>query len=188
MSREKGKKKPISEEVSALASLAQNTGASDEDYKLESVYLDQLRQQLIFEKEQHELQEQKERHKLRKAVLRLLFGLTLGWLIVVVIFVGWTALSPSVQDREKLFQLQTQAGLASSSQTNSPPKSVLNAVAPSYCPILFHLSDSVLVAFITSTTVAVLGLFLTAAKWLYSTPNGEKLKPGGDSASKRKSG
>ena len=31
----------------------------------------------------------------------------------------------------------------------------------------FHLSDSVLIAFITSTTVTVLGLFVLVAKWLF---------------------
>lgn len=31
----------------------------------------------------------------------------------------------------------------------------------------FSLSDSVLIAFITSTTVSVLGLFVLVAKWLY---------------------
>lgn len=31
----------------------------------------------------------------------------------------------------------------------------------------FDLSDSVIIAFITSTTVSVLGLFLLVAKWLY---------------------
>jgi|GEM_PF-4870000 len=31
----------------------------------------------------------------------------------------------------------------------------------------FSLSDSVLIAFITSTTVSVLGLFIVAAKWLF---------------------
>lgn len=31
----------------------------------------------------------------------------------------------------------------------------------------FNLSDSVLIAFITSTTVSVLGLFMLVAKWLF---------------------
>lgn len=35
----------------------------------------------------------------------------------------------------------------------------------------FILSDSVLIAFITSTTVSVLGIFIIAAKWLFSTPH-----------------
>jgi hypothetical protein len=32
----------------------------------------------------------------------------------------------------------------------------------------FHLSDKILIAYITSTTVSVLGLFHIAAKWLFS--------------------
>jgi len=34
----------------------------------------------------------------------------------------------------------------------------------------FKLSDSVLIAFITSSTVSVLGLFVLAAKWLFPSP------------------
>lgn len=34
----------------------------------------------------------------------------------------------------------------------------------------FNLSDSVLIAFITSTTVSVLGLFMLVAKWLFPQP------------------
>lgn len=43
----------------------------------------------------------------------------------------------------------------------------------------FGLSDSVLVAFITSTTVTVVGLFVLVAKWMYpsgrETPDGKEL-------------
>lgn len=171
MPRDKDKvkqpRKAIAEEVSALASLAQPAEASEEDYRLESVFLDQLRQQLNYEKELQEFQEQQDRHEMRKSVLGRLFLLTSVWLFIVIIFVAWTALSPSVQDREKLFQLQSQAASVISFGTNLPPQALMRTVSPKFCPILFHLSDSVLVAFITSTTVAVLGLFLTAAKWLY---------------------
>lgn len=34
----------------------------------------------------------------------------------------------------------------------------------------FILSDAVIIAFITSTTVSVLGLFILAAKWLFQSP------------------
>ncbi|MGK0456567.1 MAG: hypothetical protein ACJAUA_000869 [Zhongshania aliphaticivorans] len=33
----------------------------------------------------------------------------------------------------------------------------------------FHLSDSVLIAFITSTTTSVIGLFLLVARWLFGS-------------------
>lgn len=35
----------------------------------------------------------------------------------------------------------------------------------------FHLSDSVLIAFITSTTLGVLGLFVIVARWLFPSAN-----------------
>ncbi|HLL72319.1 MAG TPA: hypothetical protein VK363_12835 [Pyrinomonadaceae bacterium] len=38
------------------------------------------------------------------------------------------------------------------------------------------LSDSVLIAFITSTTVSVLGLFMLAAKWLFNAPHKDEKK------------
>lgn len=140
--------KPISELVSALASSAKGVSTGEDDYRLESVYVDQLRQQIASEKDQ-DLRERIDRHSLRKGILWALMGLTFIWLIVVVVFVGWSAVSPTVPDREKIIQLGQQ-------------------VKVRFCPILFHLSDGVLVAFITSTTLAVLGLFMTAAKWLYA--------------------
>jgi hypothetical protein len=42
-----------------------------------------------------------------------------------------------------------------------------------YC-VSFRLSDNVLIAFITSTTATVVGLFYLVAKWLY--PTGESKK------------
>ena len=70
-------------------------------------------------------------HRVRKWYLGLLFGLTVLWLAMVVVFVFF-------------------AGFRYGN---------------------FVLSDSVLVAFITSTTVSVLGLFHFAAKWLYPSSN-----------------
>jgi hypothetical protein len=53
--------------------------------------------------------------------------------------------------------------------------SAVFGVASGHC-FIFHLSDPVLLAFISSTTVAVLGLFLVAAKWLF--PNGKSSDTG----------
>lgn len=36
----------------------------------------------------------------------------------------------------------------------------------------FDLSDNILIAFITSTTVSVLGLFVVVAKWMFPSSNG----------------
>lgn len=41
----------------------------------------------------------------------------------------------------------------------------------------FTLSEKVLIAFITSTTVSVLGLFIVAAKWLFPSPEKSSPKP-----------
>ncbi len=49
---------------------------------------------------------------------------------------------------------------------------ILNAVAKNF----FSLSDAVLIAFITSTTVAVIGLFVIVARWLYPSPQQEERK------------
>ena len=38
----------------------------------------------------------------------------------------------------------------------------------------FTLADGVLIAFITSTTVSVIALFVIVAKWLFPSPNGDK--------------
>jgi hypothetical protein len=40
----------------------------------------------------------------------------------------------------------------------------------------FNVSDSVLIAFITSTTVSVLGLFMLVAKWLFPQPTKDENK------------
>jgi hypothetical protein len=40
----------------------------------------------------------------------------------------------------------------------------------------FNLNDGVLIAFITSTTVAVIGIFLIVAKWLFPTLQKESSK------------
>lgn len=192
MSDEKQKpfKTKIGEIISAIASSANITGKTNEDYKLESLFVDRLKKslfkrasqgeelgeadlvllakQLSYEQKKHEFEAEKDKHKFRKWFLWALFGLTCAWLLIVVFFVGWNAVSPSVIDREKLLQLQGQLNV-SNGGTNVLQSAMMRVANPKYCPILFHLSDSVLVAFITSTTVAVLGLFLTAARWLYGS-------------------
>jgi hypothetical protein len=54
----------------------------------------------------------------------------------------------------------------------------------------FRLSDSVLLAFITSTTVTVVGLFVLVAKWMYPTadrpPTAEGLEKRATEIVKRK--
>ena len=114
--------------------------------------------------------EDEEKHNFRKLFLKALFLLTCAWLATVVYFVYQNAVSPSVDDRGKLIQIQVQLETISKATTNTLDSAMIHAANPEYRSILFHLSDSVLIAFITSTTVAVLGLFLTAANWLYGKP------------------
>lgn len=84
--------------------------------------------------------------KARRTYTRNLFILTLFWLIVVVIFVSLT-------------------GFSYSSLNN--PKCVENCVN-------FSLSDNVLIAFITSTTATVIGIFIIVATWLFPSPKAKQ--------------
>lgn len=180
---------PIEKRISALVARLQAREAGDSEYNLESSFVEQLKkskrsgkavslvelaQQLSYERERHDFDVEREKHRFRKLFLWCLFGLTCFWLLVVIVFVTWNAVSPSVENREKLMQLQIQVA-ASSSPTNTLNGIVARTVTPHFCSALFHLSDSVLIAFITSTTVAVLGLFLTAANWLYGKPLRKKI-------------
>ena len=159
--REKQPKKPIAEGVSAIAALAQAFDASqgqkessgDFNYQLESSYLDHQRQQLAFDHELHAYTQEVDKHVLRKWVLGGLFLLTCFWLLVVVVFVGWTAMSATTTEREKLIQLQTEVQVNLQNGTNLLAASMLKAASPKYCSIPFRLSDSVLIAFITSTKI-----------------------------------
>ena len=87
-------------------------------------------------------------HSFRKVILVALFILVVGWLASVVIAV-W--LSGHYGNEQYL------------------------ATKPTF---VFKLSDPVLVAFISSTTVSVIGIFVIAAKWLFpaSAPNGNSKK------------
>ncbi len=44
---------------------------------------------------------------------------------------------------------------------------------PGFKPLHFEISDSVLIAFMTTTTATVLGLYGIAAYWLYGKPKQE---------------
>lgn len=157
-------KAAVTQRVSALASRANLAVASDADYQLESRFFEQFQAQDFTHRE--------DKHNLRKTVLVSLFCLTCFWLLAVIAFVAWTALSPSIADRQAVVALYSDVSEFAGKTTNA----IRLPTLPKYCPILFHLSDSVLIAFITSTTVAVLGLFLTAAKWLYAEQSAVKVK------------
>jgi hypothetical protein len=97
---------------------------------------------------EHQLKERRQLHKLRKKHSSRLFGLTIVWIVVVWIVV--------------LFQ-----GFG---QWFTPIFSGLEYIK-------FHLSDTVAVAFITSTTATVLGLYGIAAYWLFGKPKKEEAEP-----------
>jgi hypothetical protein len=73
-------------------------------------------------------------HSFRKLYIGRLFWLTVLWLVVVIVFVGF---------------------------------------AGSHF-LGFTLSDKVIIAFITSTTVSVIGLFHFAAKWLFPSSSADQ--------------
>ncbi len=84
-------------------------------------------------------------HGLRKTFLPALFRLAVAWMAAVVVI------------------LVLQARLSSDAFENSTSLWVPK----------FKLSDPVLITFITTTTVNVLGMFIIAAKWLFPTPKEE---------------
>jgi len=59
---------------------------------------------------------------------------------------------------------------------------VLCIVLTGYEDTGFKLSDQVLIAFITSTTINVVGLFVIVAKWLYPSPASKTTAPKASSA------
>jgi uncharacterized membrane protein len=94
-------------------------------------------------------------HRMRKYGLLALFSLVVVWLTGICVFVLLSS-----------FSLQVLV------DANVPY--FRNAVFTT--PILV-MSDNVLIALITSTTLNVLGMFAVAAKWLYSTPKQDSAKP-----------
>lgn len=97
-----------------------------------------------------ELEEQAQLHDLRTSHAKRLFFLTVVW-----IFVIWVMLL-----------------LQGFGQWFFPiPDSFKGWV---YIP--FNLSDSVMIAFMTSTTATVLGLYGVAAYWLYGKPKDQKVE------------
>lgn len=89
-------------------------------------------------------------HSFRKIVLVALFILVVGWLVSVICAVWLSARYGS---------------------------ELYVAAKPGF---IFKLSDPVLIAFISSTTVSVIGIFVIAAKWLFpsTASNGAAKKNG----------
>jgi len=97
---------------------------------------------------EQQLKERKQLHKLRKRHSSRLFGLTVAW-------VGLVWLVVLLQGFGQWF----------------------TPILSRFDYIKFHLSDTVAVAFITSTTATVLGLYGIAAYWLFGKPKKEESEP-----------
>lgn len=113
--------------------------------------LDVIRHRTLMakvEELEHQLKERKQLHKLRKKHSSRLFGLTVAWIAVVWLVV---LLQGFGQWFTPLFS--------------------------GFAHIKFHLTDTVAVAFITSTTATVLGLYGIAAYWLFGKPKKDEPEP-----------
>lgn len=96
---------------------------------------------------QNKISEDSDLHGIRKSYTGKLFILTLSWLTVVTVLVFLTGL------RTPIFN---------------------NPQCGQEC-YGYILSENILIAFITSTTATVIGIFIIVAKWLFpSPPNDEK--------------
>jgi hypothetical protein len=107
-----------------------------------------------------------ELHGIRKDYTKRLFSLTCVWLITVQVFVFLSALRGIV--------LLPGLGLG-----NLPFAFSLNMAQE--CDVcakfIFSLPERVLIAFITSTTATVVGIFLIVAKWLFPANAVREIKP-----------
>lgn len=107
---------------------------------------------------EHQVLERKDLHKLRKRHSSRLFGLTVAWVMVVWLVV-------LLQGFEQWF----------------------TPLLSGFSYLKFKLSDTVAVAFITSTTASVLGLYGIAAYWLFGKPKSEEKAAGKEEKDKKES-
>jgi hypothetical protein len=85
-------------------------------------------------------------YELRRDYIPKLFYMIVGWLVVVALFVFLTGYS---------------------ADNINNPDCRINCTR-------FNLSDNILIAFITTTTATVIGIFIIVAKWLFPPPPKEK--------------
>lgn len=103
-------------------------------------------------------------HILRKDYTRRLFGLTVIWLMSVLFFVFLTGFKGNIpfyiHDGIKFIFF---------------PLSLNQTTECAKCwNFSFGLTEKVLIAFITSTTASVIGIFVIVAKWLFPSEKKEK--------------
>jgi hypothetical protein len=106
---------------------------------------------LELEKQEHELTVERSMLTQRRRYALLLFGVILVWLafIAVVVFLSGAGSHPNVRIHIWFFRIHLPTAT-------------------------FKLSDSVLIALISTTTINVLGLFYIVARWLFPSKNNEK--------------
>jgi hypothetical protein len=113
--------------------------------------------EIANETSKRESREGGETHELRKAYTKYLFTVTIAWLTSVLVFVILTGLKVNIKFPVfvgRLFYYQEIRLNPASDCAN--------------CWLLyFSLSEKTLIAFITSTTASVIGIFIIVAKWLF---------------------
>ncbi len=124
-------------------------------------YLSSEKDRLELDRYRAELKRDSDEHAWRNALLDRLFKLVKYWLIAVVAVVVLSGIGSSVSDK---------------SEIPEDWREFLNRFSSGLL-IHFKLSDTVLITFISSTTVSVIGLFLVAAKWLFRSKQVEDKKP-----------
>lgn len=106
--------------------------------------------------QEREWREAGDTHNLRKVYTTKLFFLTCVWLIAVLFFVGASAFRG----------IGFTGILHPTVGWNVPAEECVNCIARFY----FQVSDKVLIAFITSTTASVIGIFVIVVRWLFTPP------------------
>jgi hypothetical protein len=106
--------------------------------------------------QEREWREAGETHDLRKTYTTKLFFLTCLWLFAVLIFVAASAFRGI---------LPTGLALPPIGWNMSPEE-----CATCFARFYFSVTDKVLIAFITSTTASVIGIFVIVVKWLFTPP------------------
>ena len=106
--------------------------------------------------QEREWREAGETHDLRKTYTTKLFFLTCIWLAAVLIFVAASAFRGVGLTGTALPMIGWNVG----------PEECSRCIARFY----FTVTEKVLIAFITSTTASVIGIFVIVIKWLFTPP------------------
>jgi hypothetical protein len=129
----------------------------DGDYPAADALLNSLAKREDITSRRRESARESDLHKIRKHYTAYLFLMTVLWLASVLTFVALTGL-------KTIITIPVFTG----SETVLQRVSVNTASICGGCwGFSFELSEKVLIAFITSTTASVIGIFIIVAKWLF---------------------